>query len=118
MIRRPPRSTLFPYTTLFRSYGHLLGLLRLGQGARLAPGALHRLVHLGLVPVDDGPEIERPVEQLVGGFLERVARPHPPHVVLHVLPVPAARGRDERKRRGKQTAARPPRGDGKRNDLN
>src|SRR5258708_28997593 len=23
MIRRPPRSTLFPYTTLFRSYGHL-----------------------------------------------------------------------------------------------
>src|SRR5260221_3957576 len=27
MIRRPPRSTLFPYTTLFRS-----GLWRLGQG--------------------------------------------------------------------------------------
>src|SRR3989449_11458505 len=25
MIRRPPRSTLFPYTTLFRSYG-VLGL--------------------------------------------------------------------------------------------
>src|SRR3712207_7924992 len=24
MIRRPPRSTLFPYTTLFRSSGHLL----------------------------------------------------------------------------------------------
>ena len=23
MIRRPPRSTLFPYTTLFRSAGHL-----------------------------------------------------------------------------------------------
>src|SRR5690349_24211848 len=25
MIRRPPRSTLFPYTTLFRSRAHLLG---------------------------------------------------------------------------------------------
>src|SRR2546422_5842965 len=25
MIRRPPRSTLFPYTTLFRS-GHVLGI--------------------------------------------------------------------------------------------
>src|SRR2546425_4469393 len=25
MIRRPPRSTLFPYTTLFRSLEHLLG---------------------------------------------------------------------------------------------
>src|SRR5256885_16520131 len=24
MIRRPPRSTLFPYTTLFRSIGHLV----------------------------------------------------------------------------------------------
>src|SRR2546429_6338890 len=27
MIRRPPRSTLFPYTTLFRSFGH--GLKRI-----------------------------------------------------------------------------------------
>src|SRR2546430_11923973 len=27
MIRRPPRSTLFPYTTLFRSLGGLTGLL-------------------------------------------------------------------------------------------
>src|SRR3712207_6988875 len=26
MIRRPPRSTLFPYTTLFRSQGNDLGL--------------------------------------------------------------------------------------------
>src|ERR1039458_1943204 len=25
MIRRPPRSTLFPYTTLFRSMGHAVG---------------------------------------------------------------------------------------------
>src|SRR3712207_8964940 len=27
MIRRPPRSTLFPYTTLFRSYLNLYGFL-------------------------------------------------------------------------------------------
>src|SRR3712207_7627653 len=26
MIRRPPRSTLFPYTTLFRSYRHVGGV--------------------------------------------------------------------------------------------
>src|SRR3712207_7171319 len=32
MIRRPPRSTLFPYTTLFRS--------RLGQPHRLAGGGV------------------------------------------------------------------------------
>src|SRR2546430_12626748 len=30
MIRRPPRSTLFPYTTLFRSV-HLQGTLRMGS---------------------------------------------------------------------------------------
>src|SRR2546425_5329543 len=27
MIRRPPRSTLFPYTTLFRSPAHVAGFL-------------------------------------------------------------------------------------------
>src|SRR3712207_7498546 len=32
MIRRPPRSTLFPYTTLFRS--RLLGVDRLGLPVR------------------------------------------------------------------------------------
>src|SRR3712207_8212344 len=30
MIRRPPRSTLFPYTTLFRSHGNLRPLGREG----------------------------------------------------------------------------------------
>src|SRR5256885_12255940 len=29
MIRRPPRSTLFPYTTLFRSLGLVLELLKI-----------------------------------------------------------------------------------------
>src|SRR5256885_3818224 len=29
MIRRPPRSTLFPYTTLFRSQGYLQPILAL-----------------------------------------------------------------------------------------
>src|SRR5690349_23968936 len=35
MLRRPPRSTLFPYTTLFRSFGHDVerghGFLRKGK---------------------------------------------------------------------------------------
>src|SRR3712207_7494143 len=33
MIRRPPRSTLFPYTTLFRSGGAGGGARRVGGGA-------------------------------------------------------------------------------------
>src|SRR2546430_12103355 len=42
MIRRPPRSTLFPYTTLFRSYGFgLRGTLR--AGTSLPIGLLARL---------------------------------------------------------------------------
>src|SRR3712207_8010632 len=39
MIRRPPRSTLFPYTTLFRSTGAgggLMGLTKLKQLAHAA----------------------------------------------------------------------------------
>src|SRR2546430_15107497 len=36
MIRRPPRSTLFPYTTLFRSVGCTESI----DCPRLAPGAL------------------------------------------------------------------------------
>src|SRR3989454_3860323 len=43
MIRRPPRSTLFPYTTLFRSYGPLV-LERVAL--RLEPW---QLVTVGLV---------------------------------------------------------------------
>src|SRR5256885_5889286 len=44
MIRRPPRSTLFPYTTLFRSIIDL-------DGATLLPGLWDVHVHLGsLVP--------------------------------------------------------------------
>src|SRR3712207_7501398 len=43
MIRRPPRSTLFPYTTLFRS-GDLGGHLRTGQHpAQPGLGALTQL---------------------------------------------------------------------------
>src|SRR2546427_7098567 len=35
MIRRPPRSTLFPYTTLFRSGSELIGEGRIGvEGGR------------------------------------------------------------------------------------
>src|SRR3712207_7251019 len=42
MIRRPPRSTLFPYTTLFRS--GLSALLRGGLRADPAPPPWHRRV--------------------------------------------------------------------------
>src|SRR3989475_7654750 len=46
MIRRPPRSTLFPYTTLFRSNPGTIGTvasvprLMMGQGSIIATGAI------------------------------------------------------------------------------
>src|SRR5256885_7503329 len=60
MIRRPPRSTLFPYTTLFRSRLHVIV-----RADRHAPRADH---HVGLV--------ERTPERLLGGRA-LVAHDHP-----------------------------------------
>src|SRR3712207_8726257 len=57
MIRRPPRSTLFPYTTLFRSFAYTLSrsaaartrpMLHVStatqqhRGGRISPGAIAR----------------------------------------------------------------------------
>src|SRR2546429_7401263 len=49
MIRRPPRSTLFPYTTLFRSHvaGHQVGILRAGGCGAALRG--HQAVALDLL---------------------------------------------------------------------
>src|SRR3712207_8226605 len=47
MIRRPPRSTLFPYTTLFRSSGSRPGILQRVRSIPLAlPALLYALVFL------------------------------------------------------------------------
>src|SRR3989449_5009359 len=44
MIRRPPRSTLFPYTTLFRSrVPHLGGRRDVGAGGGVHDGERHRV---------------------------------------------------------------------------
>src|SRR2546425_9226219 len=49
MIRRPPRSTLFPYTTLFRSPrlgdGHLELVVVIADARHLAPRLCPRLVY-------------------------------------------------------------------------
>src|SRR3712207_9003460 len=51
MIRRPPRSTLFPYTTLFRSLRHGAELF-LYQAAELVDAELlHEELHARLVAV-------------------------------------------------------------------
>src|SRR5256885_5115120 len=42
MIRRPPRSTLFPYTTLFRSYRHREAHISLASRTAAPAGPLGR----------------------------------------------------------------------------
>src|SRR3712207_8276171 len=66
MIRRPPRSTLFPYTTLFRSLSWLLNTTRLtrprlnvlydvfGKAPRPERELLHLSGHRGSRPVRVG----------------------------------------------------------------
>src|SRR2546421_2468684 len=49
MIRRPPRSTLFPYTTLFRSHPVIPS-----QGSVGASGDLAPLAHLAQVVIGEG----------------------------------------------------------------
>src|SRR5258706_10865362 len=61
MIRRPPRSTLFPYTTLFRSLlpglAAFLGVERFLKEIQIAAG----LTHPHILPLHDSGE--------AGGFL-------------------------------------------------
>src|SRR5256885_3434206 len=69
MIRRPPRSTLFPYTTLFRSPGrkadpHFGGLAFLGNGDHIAIGWTS-----GEVSIHDSPGRDRKSTRLNSSHL-------------------------------------------------
>src|SRR2546427_10796441 len=66
MIRRPPRSTLFPYTTLFRSPAGAAWAAQRARGAAHLAGARHR--HL---------RAQQPLASRGGGRERRAAaRPH------------------------------------------
>src|SRR2546430_9025864 len=100
MIRRPPRSTLFPYTTLFRSLGHAEGQAGAvpPEPARQGRGLLGAVGHRGrplpeTAPVraaeEDGPRaVQRSVEHTseLQSQSTLVCRPlvakkkHPPYV--------------------------------------
>src|SRR3712207_9265266 len=106
MIRRPPRSTLFPYTTLFRS-----GRARRGGGALVRGRRVHRRRGLH----GHG---ARGLMGKIGGFLEvaRVPAPerdpaervHDYRGVVEALPDGElrAQGRSEERRVGKEWRSR------------
>src|SRR5687768_18273303 len=73
MIRPPPRSTLFPYTTLFRSEGAALGLAaraRLFQ-ERLLAEETHALLHRHVFAVQpDADDEATETDQRLGELAE------------------------------------------------
>src|SRR5256886_5804720 len=99
MIRRPPRSTLFPYTTLFRSdeqplHGRLLyaaareRTLREGESAQDAGALAERRRHqLGSAHVPGAPRLD-----LVAHALEQTGRAH--HAAAERDPPWREHGRD------------------------
>src|SRR2546426_9562443 len=126
MIRRPPRSTLFPYTTLFRSAVFTRLLVGL-DGSPRADSAFEQAVVLGqrfgsTVVVayvrepgrpDEGAMLERARERLLAAGLtpETVAEQGEPDVVLARLP--AGGGPPPGGRRGGTPHRRGPRAPGR-----
>src|SRR5256885_14839892 len=94
MIRRPPRSTLFPYTTLFRSQYASLGVVH-EQGRApgvhhvrdLAQDALRRLVEPDRATEDltdrvDEVDLLVPLRQLRGHLDRKSTRLNSSHLVI------------------------------------
>src|SRR2546430_15237149 len=109
MIRRPPRSTLFPYTTLFRSHiAYVAALQRLSEkenrGERRAHvvGDIREQVQAITTPklrrkgmdvavrdrVPDALDGQQQHRQL--GLVDRVIPPTPHDLIAHELEQPAA----------------------------
>src|SRR5258708_15302176 len=75
MIRRPPRSTLFPYTTLFRSKGYSTQGVRHGDRARPAPAAARQL-RRSLILTPDNAHLWCPANGLVDRKSTRLNSSH------------------------------------------
>src|SRR5256886_9948973 len=63
MIRRPPRSTLFPYTTLFRSMSAVLAWYSCGGEPRDVTAPESRSPSVSLQPLEQGFERARAAQE-------------------------------------------------------
>src|SRR5258708_20554285 len=70
MIRRPPRSTLFPYTTLFRSHRHGGPRREHALGLGAAPGR-HRHLDVGPRSEEHTSELQSPDHLVCRLLLEK-----------------------------------------------
>src|SRR5256885_8319718 len=83
MIRRPPRSTLFPYTTLFRSRGEQARARSRVHPPRLSYGRDHQPALEGHRGVHSGDENRVPARMLFGDHEDRKStRLNSSHLVI------------------------------------
>src|SRR5256886_9948826 len=98
MIRRPPRSTLFPYTTLFRSrfcHEHAVPIVPRGAGTGLSGGAIPveggvvvSFARMARILEIDVPNMRAVVQPgVVNLHLENATAPYG----LHFVPTPRVR---------------------------
>src|SRR5258705_10210354 len=93
MIRRPPRSTLFPYTTLFRSDvdrsvvgEHKLLIVQIAQPDKRRPMKAYLLLHS--FPFAGGLQTPQPVEHRSEAIGQRDIVPLPPRrQILPLMPL-------------------------------
>src|SRR3712207_7506259 len=57
MIRRPPRSTLFPYTTLFRSNPDRISPSSSGSSQRDFCSSVPKSIRVSMLPVSGAPQL-------------------------------------------------------------
>src|SRR3712207_9559259 len=90
MIRRPPRSTLFPYTTLFRSH-RFPGFYRPFTQSQWPAVAVH---------IADALEARRPItDALALEFSASKAKPAQPSILRRLWRLICRRGRDRKSTR-------------------
>src|SRR5256885_6055147 len=94
MIRRPPRSTLFPYTTLFRSIenkpgaGASMGVMEMrtakpdGYRLTLAPVSIFRQPHIQKRSEEHTSELQSPCNLVCRLLLEKKKKQHNSHLYL------------------------------------
>src|SRR2546426_9163251 len=109
MIRRPPRSTLFPYTTLFRSPAHASAFARdRGDAGARAWAPRARRGWLACTPQLARARLARPPIELGGGAAGPPPRP-PPNPGVAATPPPAKGGRARPHARAPHPHPTPPR---------
>src|SRR2546430_5993828 len=71
MIRRPPRSTLFPYTTLFRSFRSHGRIFRENDELFAEESWLQVMLGQGIIPEDYDPMVDQYPDEEVMRYLDR-----------------------------------------------